>query len=171
MVSTPSFRASASNVAVPGAGAHAALRKSHQLDRNTLAHLLAQRQKHFQIGKDDFRIDIDVAAQRHRPLFREQVNQRRFLIFQRRVDASADILLGGDALRDGAAFKVGNSRRAEQGLVEMDMAVRQPRRDQPSRHIDLAHAFRCCQTFGYFGELPNANENVSGPAIDRQATL
>ena len=74
--------------------------------------------------------------------------------------------LDGDALLDGAAFQVGNSRRAEQGLVEMDMAVHQPRRDQPPRHIDLAHAFRCCQTFEYFGELPIANENVGGPAID-----
>ena len=171
MVSTQSFRAFFQQCRRAWRRAHADLRKSHKLDRNTLVHLLAQRQNHFQIGKVDFRIDIDVAAQRHRPLFREQVNQRRCPIFQRRVDAYADILLGGDALRDGAAFKMGNSRRAEQGLVEMDMAVRQPRRDQPSRHIDLAHAFRCCQTFGYFGELPNANENVSGPAIDRQATL
>ena len=98
--------------------AHAALRKSHKLDRNSLAHLLAQRQNHFQIGKVDFRIDIDVAAQRHRPLFNEQVNQRRCPSFRRRVDACTDIFLDGDALLDGAAFQVGNSRRAEQGLVE-----------------------------------------------------
>jgi len=146
--------------------AHADLRKSHKLDRNTLAHLLAQRQNHFQIGKVDFRIDIDVAAQRHRSLFHEQVNQRRCPSYQRRVDACADIFLDGDALLDGAAFQVENSRRAEQGLVEMDMAVHQPRRDQSPRHINLAHAFRCCQTFEYFGELPIANENVGGPAID-----
>lgn len=103
------------------------MRKSHKLDRNTLAHFLAQRQNHFQIGKANFWIDIDVFAQRHRPLFREQVNQRRCPSFQRRVDACAGIFLDGDALLDGAAFQVGNSRRAEQGLVEMDMTIHQSR--------------------------------------------
>ena len=122
--------------ATPGLRRHAALRESDELDVDPVAKGLADPHDRFEIVEADIIVDIDVAARAVAP-FRISV----------RTSAEARASIGsatrwrwmrssGDALAHAAPLDVGQARRAEMGLVEMEVAVDKRRQEEQPLEVD-----------------------------------
>jgi hypothetical protein len=117
-----------------GRAGDTALREGDDLDRGEAAKQLPHPENRLQVPEAELVIDIDVrphvqGAARHHLLHQIGAGLR----FGESA-ARPHMALGGDAIRHGVARRlVRNPGQAEQGLVEMDVAVDQRRQDEAER--------------------------------------
>ena len=113
---------------------HAALRESDELDVDPVTKGLADPDDRFEIVEADIIVDIDVAAHARRAVRDQRADERRRAGLDRQGDPMALDALERDALANAAPLDMGQARRAEMGLVEMDVALDKRRQEeQPAR--------------------------------------
>ena len=141
--SAPSAMAASSSAAVPGRAQNAALREGHDLDRDEVAEALAHFQDLVEILEPELIVDVDVAAHMQRAAGHHLAHQVGAGLGFRDGACRAHLAFGLDAVGDAIARRlVGHPGQAEQGLVEMDMAVDQWRQDQRTAEVERVRACR-----------------------------
>ena len=113
---------------------NAALREGHDLDRDQVAEALAHLQDLVEIAQPELVVDVDMAAHVQGAAGHHLAHQIGAGLGFGDRPSRAHLAFGLDAVGDAVARGlVGHPGQAEQGLVEMDVAVDQRRQDQDAR--------------------------------------
>ena len=126
--------AASSSSAVPGERTNAALREGDDLDGDEVAEALAHLQDRVQILEAELVVDVDMAAHVQRAAGHHLAHEVGAGLGFGHRPRRAHLAFGLDAVGDAVARRlVGDPGQAEQGLVEMDVAVDQRRQDETER--------------------------------------
>ena len=112
------------------------MRESDELDVDPITKGLANPDDRFEIVEADIIVDIDVATRACGAIHDQRADERRGARFDRQGDPMALDAFERDALANAAPFEVGQARRAEMGLVEMDVALDKSRQEEQPLKVD-----------------------------------
>ena len=145
---------------------HAALREGHDLHRHPVAIALAGGKHSLQLGEAAFEIDVDMGAQVRRAARDAFADQVAGAFFGRQRQVRQDRLVGLDAAHAGRARRVAHPRQAGQRLVEMHVAVDQPRQHEIAADVERRRAVRRCGcAFADNHDLPTGDTDIDKPTI------
>ena len=115
---------------------HAALRERDDLHRRPIAIALACRKNAFQLREAAFEIDVDMGAQMAGAARDALADQIAGAFFGRQRQVRQDRLVGLDAAHTRRARRMPHPRQAGQRLVEMHVAIDQPRQDEIAANVE-----------------------------------
>ena len=145
----------------------AALREGHDLDGDEIAEALAHLQYLVKVPETKLVVDVDVAAHVQRAARHHLAHEIGAGFRLRHRAGRPHLALGLDAVGDPVAGGlVGHPRQAEQGLVEMDVAVDQRRQQQRAREVEhFAASWHCCRGGEEGGDPPSLDLDVTLRAV------
>ena len=165
--SAPSAMAASSSCGRARRAQDAALREGDDLDGDKVAEALAHLQDLVEIFQAELVVDVDMAAHVQGAAGHHLAHQVGAGLRFRDRPRRAHLALGLDAVGDAIAGRlVGHPGQAEQGLVEMDMAVDQRRQDEAALEIERVGACRrVARDREEGGDPPSLDLDVMLPAV------